>query len=69
MGRDIIFLVMEELKTSEEFNKEFLGQIPIFPEVGQHGDKGKPIVEANLDHEISKIYLNLANRIKSFYFS
>ncbi len=56
-------------KTSEEFNKEFLGQIPIFPEVGQHGDKGKPIVEANLDHEISKIYLNLANRIKSFYFS
>ena len=56
-------------KTSEEFNKEFLGQIPIFPEVGQYGDKGKPIVEANLDHEISKIYLNLANRIKSFYFS
>ncbi len=56
-------------KTSEEFNKEFLGQIPIFPEVGQYGDKGKPIVESEPDHKISKIYLNLANKVKSFYFS
>ncbi|MDA9597356.1 Mrp/NBP35 family ATP-binding protein [Candidatus Pelagibacter sp.] len=56
-------------KTAEEFNKEFLGQIPIVPEVGQCGDKGKPIVEAYPDHEISKIYLNLANKIKSIYFS
>jgi len=56
-------------KTSEEFNKEFLGQIPIFPEVGQYGDKGKPIVESDPDHKISKIYLNLANKVKSFYFS
>jgi ATP-binding protein involved in chromosome partitioning len=56
-------------KTAEEFNKEFLGQIPIVPEVGQCGDKGKPIVEAYPNHEISKIYLNLANKIKSIYFS
>ena len=55
--------------TAEEFNKEFLGQIPINPEVGKSGDKGKPIVAAYPDNEISKIYLMLANKIKSIYFS
>ncbi len=54
-------------RTAEEFNKEFLGQIPINPEVGTAGDNGKPIVEENPNHEISKIYLNLANKIKSTY--
>jgi len=54
-------------KTSEEFKKEFLGEIPINSEVGKCGDEGKPIVEANPSHEISKIYLNLANKIKSVY--
>ena len=56
-------------KTAEEFNKEFLGEIPINPEVGKCGDEGKPIVEAYPDHEISKTYLSLANKIKSIYFS
>ena len=54
-------------KTAEEFNKEFLGEIPINPEVGKCGDEGKPIVEANPNHEISKIYLEFANKIKSTY--
>jgi len=54
-------------KTAEEFNKEFLGEIPINPEVGKKGDLGKPIVEANPDHEISKLYLNFAKKIKSIY--
>ena len=54
-------------KTAEEFSKEFLGEIPINPEVGKTGDEGKPIVEANPEHEISKIYLELANKIKSTY--
>jgi len=54
-------------KTAKEFNKEFLGEIPINPEVGKYGDEGKPIVESNPDHEISKIYLEFANKIKSTY--
>ena len=54
-------------KTAEEFNKEFLGEIPINPEVGKTGDEGKPIVEANPEHEISKIYIEFANKIKSTY--
>ena len=55
-------------RTAKEFEKEFLGEIPINPEVGKNGDEGKPIVEANPDHEISKIYLDFANKIKSRYF-
>ena len=54
-------------KTAKEFNKEFLGEIPINPEVGKSGDKGKPIVEKDPDNEISKIYINFANKIKSSY--
>ena len=54
-------------KTAEEFQKDFLGEIPINPEVGKTGDEGKPIVEASPGHEISKIYLNFAEKIKSTY--
>jgi len=54
-------------KTAEEFNKEFLGEIPINPEIGKQGDIGVPIVESHPDHKISKIYLNFAERIKSTY--
>ena len=55
-------------RTAKEFDKKFLGQIPINQEVGKQGDLGKPIVESNPDHEISKIFLNLAEKIKSNYF-
>ena len=51
-------------KTAEEFNKDFLGEIPINPEVGSSGDKGKPIVEENPNNEISKIFLDLAEKVK-----
>ena len=54
-------------KTAEEFQKTFLGEIPINPEIGKNGDEGKPIVEANPEHVISKIYLNFAKKIKSIY--
>ena len=54
-------------KTADDFKKEFLGEIPINPLVGKMCDEGKPIVEANPENEISKIYLNLANKIKSTY--
>ena len=54
-------------KTAEEFKKEFLGEIPINSDVGKCGDEGKPIVEANPDHEITKIFLEFADKIKSTY--
>jgi len=55
-------------KTANEFQKDFLTEIPISPEVGKCGDEGKPIVEALPNHEISKIYLDLAKKIKNQYF-
>ena len=54
-------------RTAEEFQKKFLGEIPINSEVGKYGDNGKPIVESNPEHEISKIYIDLANMVKSTY--
>ena len=54
-------------KTSEEFNKEFLGEIPINSEIGKTSDNGKPIVEEDPNNEISKIYINFAKKIKSIY--
>ena len=54
-------------RTADEFNKEFLGEIPINPEVGKLGDKGKPIVEEDSSNDISKIYINFANKIKSTF--
>ena len=54
-------------RTAEEFQKKFLGEIPINPLVGETSDKGKPIVEANPDHEISKIYIEFAKKIKSSF--
>ena len=53
--------------TAKEFDKEFLGEIPINPQVGKSGDKGKPIVEEDPNNQISKIYMDFANKIKSTY--
>ena len=55
-------------RTAEEFNKEFLAEIPIDPNVGKFGDQGKPIVESDPNNKISQIYINLAKKIKSIYF-
>ena len=55
-------------RTAEEFNKKFLGEIPINSKVGRTGDQGKPIVESDPENEISKIYLNLAKKIKTNFF-
>tara|TARA_B100000405_G_scaffold36878_1_gene24933 strand:+ start:192 stop:1025 length:834 start_codon:yes stop_codon:yes gene_type:complete len=54
-------------KTAEEFNKEFLGEIPINPEVGKLGDMGTPIVLSLPENEISKIYFKFATKIKKLY--
>ena len=50
-------------KTAEEFKKDFLGEIPIDPEVGKQGDIGSPIVESKPDHKISKVFNEIAGII------
>ena len=54
-------------KTAEEFQKEFLGEIPINPDIGKNSDDGIPLVETSPEHKISKIYLEFAKKIKSTY--
>ena len=54
--------------TAKEFKKDLLAEIPINPEVGKCGDQGEPIVEDKPDHTISKIYIDIAKKIKINYF-
>ena len=54
-------------RTAKEFEKKFLGQIPINSDVGKYGDMGLPIVEKDPDHEITKIYIKFAEEIKQSY--
>ena len=54
-------------RTAQEFDKKFLGQIPINSDVGKYGDMGIPIVEKDPEHEITKIYLKFAEEIKQSY--
>jgi len=54
-------------RTAKEFQKEFLGEIPIHIKVGKCGDTGHPLVESDPNHEISKIFIDLAKKIKINY--
>ena len=54
-------------RTAREFEKKFLGQIPINADIGKCGDMGIPIVEKNPGHEITKIYLKFTEQIKQSY--
>ena len=54
-------------RTAKEFNKSFLGKIPINSDIGRAADSGKPLVEEDPDHNISKIYLELAKKVKSSF--
>ena len=56
-------------KTADEFKKDFLGEIPINPNVGKFGDQGIPIVEKDPDNEISIIFIELASKLKKIYLS
>ena len=56
-------------KTADEFKKDFLGEIPINPNVGRFGDQGIPIVEKDPDNEISIIFIELATKLKKIYLS
>ncbi len=54
-------------RTSLEFKKEFLCEIPINSDVGKAGDNGMPIVEEKPEHEISKIFKKIADKLKKKY--
>ena len=51
-------------KTAKEFNKNFLGKIPIHQDLREATDKGDPLTHSNPDHEVSKIFKNIAEKIR-----
>jgi ATP-binding protein involved in chromosome partitioning len=51
-------------KTAKEFNKNFLGKIPIHQDLRDATDKGDPLTHSNPDHEVSKIFKDIAEKVK-----
>ena len=51
-------------KTAKEFDKKFLGKIPINTELRKSADLGLPLTYKKPDHEISKIFADIALKIK-----
>ena len=51
-------------KTAKEYKKTFLGKIPIDIDLRIAADSGKPLVESQPNHRISKIFLEIAKKIK-----
>ena len=51
-------------KTAKEFNKNFLGKIPIHQDLREATDKGDPLTHSDPDHEVSKIFKNIGEKIR-----
>ena len=51
-------------RTAKEFNKEFLGHIPIHQDLRSSVDNGHPLTHAEPNHEVSKIFIEIAKKIK-----
>ncbi len=54
-------------KTAEEFNKEFLGYLPLSKDLRMSADKGEPLTYSKSDHEISKLFISIAEKIKQSF--
>ncbi len=54
-------------KVAKDYKKEFLGKIPINIDLRIAADTGKPLVEKNPDHKISKIFIEIAKKIKGSF--
>ena len=54
-------------KLSKNYNKKFLGKIPIDIDLRIAADNGKPLVEENPDHKISKIFEEIAKKVIKNY--
>jgi ATP-binding protein involved in chromosome partitioning len=48
---------------ASKFNIELLGQIPININLRKNSDEGMPFVDQFKDHEVSKLFLEIANKI------
>jgi ATP-binding protein involved in chromosome partitioning len=54
-------------KLAINYKKEFLGKIPIDIDLRVAADNGKPLMEENPKHKISKIFIEIATKIKGSF--
>ena len=54
-------------KVASNYKKNFLGKIPINIDLRVAADAGKPLFEKNPDHEISKIFIEIAKKVKESF--
>ena len=54
-------------KAANDYKKKFLGKIPLNIDLRVAADTGKPLVEINPDHKISKIFIEIAKKIKGSF--
>jgi len=54
-------------KVASDYKKDFLGKIPINIDLRVAADTGKPLFEKNPDHKISKIFQEIAKKIKGSF--
>ena len=54
-------------KVANDYKKNFLGKIPIDIDLRVAADTGKPLFEKNPDHKISKIFQEIAKKIKGSF--
>ena len=54
-------------KTAEEFDKEFLDYLPLNEDLRTSADNGEPLTYSTPGHKISKIFIDIAEKIKQSF--
>ena len=54
-------------KTADDFGKEFLGHIPLDQDLNNSVNNGNPLTHSDPDHEVSKIFISIAKKIKQAF--
>tara|TARA_B100001123_G_scaffold404243_1_gene493448 strand:- start:599 stop:1426 length:828 start_codon:yes stop_codon:yes gene_type:complete len=54
-------------KTAKDFKKNFLGKIPLNIDLRIASDEGKPLFEKDSNHKISKIFTEIASKVKQSF--
>ena len=54
-------------QVAKDYKKKFLGKVPINIDLRVAADSGKPLFEKNPEHNISKIFLEIANKVKESF--
>ena len=54
-------------ETAKEFKKQFLGRLPIHLDLAKSVDNGDPLTRSDPEHEVTKLFLNIAEKIKQSF--